>query len=554
MALSQALIDELKKGNRPVAVFEVALDSGTVYYGTDRPASSTVEIQPILDSVPSLTNKIDPDKGFVVRGDIRIVVTGYANIQSLVSGNYLMSRRVTGKLGTRDMAYSDFSEVYTGKITSWSRSGGKLTITISDDLVDTDIEIPDENEDDTQYIDYTGAGAGKNPIDIMTDILQIQLGISASYIDLTQFQGERDTWYNSWLYSRVITEPKKAMAYLKELQKETDSFIVHDGQKISHKAFQPPVPGTTVEEWTDNFHILSTSLTQDSGYDSGFYNEIVFYYNYDESGSDDIENFENSIIESDLNSQSAAEHDRVSTKIVKSRWIKDLTFGQPVNISSLVLYHAAARNGAGTGTLTFTYDAGGDHTLQWTPPGGSAGSAVTVSETGKYDLYGADEAKYVRVIVTDYAALPGSNKTDSITLTTLNGSNYARGLARRLLNRYRDPASTIKFKVGFNSMASAGEFIKPTDLKDVTTVYALGKGKTTWSRERVMLTGARLDFEKKIVKVTAVEASFSRRPGFIAPAGQPDYPAATAAQREYAYIGDANNKVNGGTEDGYYIV
>lgn len=34
----------------------------------------------------------------------------------------------------------------------------------------------------------------------------------------------------------------------------------------------------------------------------------------------------------------------------------------------------------------------------------------------------------------------------------------------------------------------------------------------------------------------------------------PDYPTATDAQRQYAFIGDASNLVNAGTEDGYYII
>jgi hypothetical protein len=68
-----------------------------------------------------------------------------------------------------------------------------------------------------------------------------------------------------------------------------------------------------------------------------------------------------------------------------------------------------------------------------------------------------------------------------------------------------------------------------------------------------MITSLRPDFLWHTAKVEAVQTKMYRRYGFIAPAGYPDYPSASAAQRERAFIGDASNKVNGGTEDGYYI-
>ena len=43
-----------------------------------------------------------------------------------------------------------------------------------------------------------------------------------------------------------------------------------------------------------------------------------------------------------------------------------------------------------------------------------------------------------------------------------------------------------------------------------------------------------------------------RRYGFIASAGHPDYGSATAAEKLYAFIGDASNEVGAG-DDGYYI-
>ena len=441
--------------------------------------------------------------------------------------------------------YSDYAPTFTGRISDWSRKGDELTITVSDDLIDASRKIPVENSSKTQKITYSNY----NPVDIMKDILLTQLGISASLVDTAKFDFERDTWLPGWKFDRCITEPKAANEYLNELQQETNSFLIHDGEKISLKVFSPPVPGQSIPEWTDGYNILDGSLSLKSGYKDGFFNRIVLYYDYDESGSDKEENFENVVISADAASQGAAQWNEVKSKIIKSKWIKSLTWTQTGNITGVAGYHISRANGAGSGNLTYN-DA--NNTLQWTAPGGSIGEAVTLSKDGKYQVFSSDKTKWVRVIATT-ASLPASNQTDTITITALAASTFAETLAQKLLSRYRDPAAICTFDVDLNNCATGTAFIKPTDLKDITTDEAFEKGEDTWTKERCMLTSVRPDFASGKVSVEAVETKFYRRYGFIAPAGYPDYPSASAAQREYGFIGDANNKVNGGTEDGYYI-
>ncbi len=89
----------------------------------------------------------------------------------------------------------------------------------------------------------------------------------------------------------MLTEPKEADLYLNELQIETNSYIIHDGEKISYKAFAPPLPSEQVQEWSDAADILKGSFSQKSGYKDGFFNRLVVYYDYDESGNDKTENF-----------------------------------------------------------------------------------------------------------------------------------------------------------------------------------------------------------------------------------------------------------------------
>ncbi|TAN64268.1 hypothetical protein EPN18_00380, partial [bacterium] len=262
ITLTTAFLAELKKNvNVPNVIIELSLDSGTVKWGCA--TGGFTDVLPIVKSVSSLQNKLDT-KGFSTRGELTVVISGRDNFKNLLANNYLKNRRVTRKDGfiASGFAYSDYAATYAGRVSNWARKGDELTLTISDDLIDAAKKIPVENSSKTQYASFRNT----HPADIMTDILLTQLGIDAGYVDSAKFALERDTWSPSWRFDRVITEPKEANEYLNELQIESNSFLFHDGQKITYKVFAPPVPGQGPEEWTDNAHILSGTLTQKSGY------------------------------------------------------------------------------------------------------------------------------------------------------------------------------------------------------------------------------------------------------------------------------------------------
>ena len=102
-----------------------------------------------------------------------------------------------------------------------------------------------------------------------------------------------------------------------------------------------------------------------------------------------------------------------------------------------------------------------------------------------------------------------------------------------------------------NNMAFQGLFIKPADLKDLTTEEACTLGYDGWEKNRLMLTSVRPDFSTHKVSVEAIETRMLRRYGFVAPPGLPDHPSATARQRAYGFVGGVGNST--GEEDGYYI-
>jgi len=569
MTLSPRFLKELGKcSNISNVVVEFELDSGPARFGfhgrnilppavcradgawladgTQRACGSDELplVVPALKAVSSLQNKIDVRSGYTTRGQFTAVITGRENFAALVRDEYLKNRRVIRRDGfvATGFTWLDYAPTFTGRVLDWSRRGDELTVVVADDLKEASAKIPAETEARTAYIDYRWM----NPVDIMTDIIVGRLGIDPSLVDLDAFAAERDRWLESWKFNRVLAEPVEANQLLNELQVESNSFIVHDGEKISFKVFAPPVPGQAVDEWTERT-FLRDSFSLKAGYREGFCNRVVVYYDYDESGSDREGNFESAVIAVDAASQDAFEWNETATKTVKSRWIRSCVFMESTPIPGVKVCHASTANGTGTGLLSF--DAA-SRSLAWTSPSGAPGEAARLTRDGKCQVYDADANRYLRVLV-DTASLPALNASTEVELSDAGGAGHASTLAAKLLNRYRDPVATVSFDVDINCMASGSSFLKPTDMKDLTTYEACSKGASGWVRNRIMLTSVRPDFASGTVSVEGVETKMSRRYAFIAPAGLPGYGGASAEDREYGYIGDASNMTGGA--DGYHI-
>ncbi len=567
--LSERFLQELRRGvNKPNVILELGLDGEAARFGYHGRNAIPVTrftanggftaagvlfavgsdelpgVAAALKSISSLQNRIDPKSGYSTRGQLTAVIAGRENFISLIAGERLKNRRAVRKDGfiAPGFSYLDYADTFTGKILDWSRKGDDLTIVIADDLKEASAKIPEENASKTQYIDYMGM----NPVDILTDILLEKLAIDPSMVDLSGFDAERDMWLSGWQFGRVLTEPREADQYLNELQVETNSYIVHDGEKITFKMFAPPAPSQSVEEWTDR-NILDGSLCIKAGCRENFYNRIVVYFDYDESGGDREESYESAVIAVDAASQDASEWNETSTRVVKSRWMRSLGFSQSANISGVKAYHVSRANGVGTGTLSFDVAAA---VLRWAAPGGAFGEPVSVTRDGRFQVFDADSNRYIRVIVT-VPELPSANAVDTVLITNMRGDTCASALASKLLNRFRDPAATVSFDIDMNDMTFGNRFIKPADLKDLSTSEASTFGNESWSARRILLTSVRPDFSTHRVSIEAIETKMFRRYAFIAPAGHPDYHSASTGQRAYGFVGNAGNTLEG--QDGYYI-
>lgn len=124
--------------------------------------------------------------------------------------------------------------------------------------------------------------------------------------------------------------------------------------------------------------------------------------------------------------------------------------------------------------------------------------------------------------------------------------SIAATVGRRILARFKLPPSKYIFSLE----------LKDDDLKtgDVCSVASDDYLDVAGNQEQKKFQILKKEPKGvNTIQYMGLDTYWNRRYAFIAPAGYPDYPSASAAQREYAFIGDANNKVNGGIEDGYYI-
>lgn len=89
------------------------------------------------------------------------------------------------------------------------------------------------------------------------------------------------------------------------------------------------------------------------------------------------------------------------------------TASAPTTITGVTIDDAAG-NSVGTGTLTYTVS-GAVKSLRWTPPGGTAGTAVDVAAGGTFAIQGGNNGGYLKVTVAA-GSLSGSSLTNTITI------------------------------------------------------------------------------------------------------------------------------------------
>jgi len=502
------------------------------------------EYRPILRSVSSILHKLQLTYGKTNLAKINVELIDRAEWGEFVSSAYLKNRRVEVMIGPKGGNAASFHTYFTGLVTDFSIGDEILSIEVQDDLCVAKEKIPEQNATKTQTLVLQDT----NPIDIKTALLSTHGEVPEDRLNLAEIENVRDTWYQGWRFDRVLTSPKTIKDLITEIDEETMSVTFSDGDLVTMSAFAPPRPGETLAEIGER--IQRRSLEIRGGMQDYLINNCIVLYDYDESGGDDEENYDSVVIVSDLDSQSPDEWDEIATKEIRSKWIRSYTIEQPSNVTGVVIYCSNRKNGIGDGTLRY-YSSTSE--LSWEAPNDSEGARVVIDQNGKYQLFSGKETRYLRVVVTT-ASLPGSNKTDTLTLTALPGLIMATSLASHHVARYRDAQAELLFDLDLRDAVHADRFLRVSDVVSMTSDRIVTRGRPRWSEERIFLTSTRPDFGRKRFRIEAVQTSFKRRYAWIGPPTMTsDYDSATDAQKQYAFIADNDDCLGAANDPAYYI-
>lgn len=89
------------------------------------------------------------------------------------------------------------------------------------------------------------------------------------------------------------------------------------------------------------------------------------------------------------------------------------------NVTGVVIDYACG-NALGAGTFAYTNTG---TTLEWTPNGGTIGTAIDVSTDGRYVIADTTGDEQLHITVTA-ASLPGSDQSDSVTIANIANETY----------------------------------------------------------------------------------------------------------------------------------
>ena len=169
-----------------------------------------------------------------------------------------------------------------------------------------------------------------------------------------------------------------------------------------------------------------------------------------------------------------------------------------------------------------------DNTLDINEPVSYSGGAGDISATSEgTDYYGTKAIKEIFAY--------GAN------------SAIAASIASRYKRRFVDPPKKFKITVERKDAdIDTAEIIALTHRRNINVDGTQKSGALFQVLKRQQKTEGSME-------ITVMDTRWTLRYGYMSPAGFPDYDSATDAQRQYGYMGNANNLVGSNGVDGYYM-
>lgn len=254
---------------------------------------------------------------------------------------------------------------------------------------------------------------------IMNDLLVNYAGLDSSYIPLTDWNTESDTWMGSITSTVLLTEPTGVKDLLKEIQESTGSYMWWDdiNAEIKFKVLVPPLPTDLPPILNEDEHFLAGSITVKDLPKERISQVLMYFAPKGNAIELKAENFRSVSIQVDVTGEGVNAYGTSNARTVLNRWVNSLALNDEIGLRLLNRYKETPRE------VTFRLDAK-DADL-------NTGDLVDISSRLIQGIDGA--AQLIRCLVTEsreivagsqyeYTAIQAASTAGSAALIAPDGT------------------------------------------------------------------------------------------------------------------------------------
>ena len=266
-----------------------------------------------LDSLSTLTTTVDTFKPSTV-GQMTLTFDHTPSLSDWVSTKFPKNKDVIIYAGFRAEGWTkqDHIQFFHGQVDSWSlNAADKIVIIVKDFSKEWSVDVPSKWESAADDVTWTA----EHPIDVMLDILQNQINVRNSKIDLDSFETVK-TALSGWKVTRTITgDPVDGKKLMEELRILCSAiFIPNANGSIGIKIFDPAE--AEIDSLTDTDFIRNPSW--DPNADS-LVNRTLIYTNWDGNGNSASDY---SDVDISARTTSQTNHNEIATYELKDNWTR----------------------------------------------------------------------------------------------------------------------------------------------------------------------------------------------------------------------------------------
>lgn len=266
-----------------------------------------------LKGISALTTTIDTFKSSTV-GQMSLTFDHILSLSDWVNTKYPKNKDVIIYAGFRGDGWTkqDHIQFFHGQIDEWSvNAQNQLVIIIKDFSKEWAVDVPTKWESAGDDVTWTA----QHHIDVMLDILQNQINVRDSKIELDSFATVKAA-LSGWEVTRTITgEAEDGKKLMEELRILCSAFFVPNANgSIGIKRFDPTED--EIDSLTDDDFIGVPSWEANAG---SLINRALIYTNWDGDG-DSAADFSDVDISTDATSQT--NHSEIATYELKDKWTR----------------------------------------------------------------------------------------------------------------------------------------------------------------------------------------------------------------------------------------